>query len=91
MTIGRRIAVWSLALLALAGLTQAAQNARELLMERLREGAPAYTEAQAQAYVKEVLPVVEQVAGRKFKTTPKIKLVRRDEPMPVLEKDRIKR
>ena len=81
-------------------LTACAQAAKKdvvdeaSIMERFRESTPAYTEKQAQAYVKEVLPLVEEVTGRKFKTPPTVKLVRRADLYPVLRKEltpRIKR
>ena len=45
---------------------------------------PAYTEAQARAYAKEVLPLVEKAAGRRFKTTPPLKLSNSESVVPVI-------
>lgn len=52
-----------------------------------QEGKPAYTLAQAQAIVREVLPLIEQAAGRTFKSPPKVKLVTRQQFTDVLASD----
>lgn len=57
------------------------------IQKALQEAKPAFTEAQAQGYVREMLPLVEKVAGRKFQTEPKLKLVRRSDLVPVLAEE----
>ncbi len=52
-------------------------TAPESLRERLKESEPAFTSEQAERYVRELAPLVEQVAGRKFKRLPAVKLVDR--------------
>lgn len=87
MRTGRRIVLLLLLLFSLTNIATAKQSkylTPEELMARLKEGKPVYTELQAQTYVKELIPLVEQAAGRKFKTTPKVKLVRRDAMESVL-------
>ncbi len=82
-----RTALIIFALLSLARLGGAAQPAvrtPEDLMARLKEGKPGYTEAEAQSYVRELIPLVEKAAGRRFKTLPKVKLVNRAGLIPVL-------
>lgn len=87
MKIARWIAISALALLVLAPIGIAGQPKQPGytdVSQRLREGKPAFTEAQAQSYVREVLPLVEKYSGRKLKTVPTTKLVRRADLLPVL-------
>ncbi|HUS48383.1 MAG TPA: hypothetical protein VM098_09690 [Phycisphaerae bacterium] len=51
------------------------------------EGKPAFDEAQALEYAREVMPLVEKAAGRRFKQTPRIRLVGRKEAAELLVRD----
>jgi hypothetical protein len=59
----------------------------EKLAEMLKEGEPAFTQEQADSAVKEIVPLVEEVAGRKFKDVPAVKLVDRTAGESALERD----
>lgn len=48
------------------------------LRELLKEGDPAYTEKDVAEWTKELTPLVEKAAGRKFKTPPKVRLTDRE-------------
>jgi len=51
------------------------------------EGKPAYTEAEAQAYIQQIAPLVEQVTCCPFTKLPPVKLVTRAEMVPILAAD----
>ncbi len=53
----------------------------------LLEGKPAYSLAEAKKYVKEVVPLVEKATGRKLHKIPAVKLVDREEMIPVLQEE----
>jgi hypothetical protein len=55
--------------------------------DELLEGKPAYSLAEAKKYVKEVVPLVEKATGRKLNKIPAIKLVDREEMIPVLQEE----
>jgi hypothetical protein len=56
----------------------------EDLTELLREGEPAFTAEEAHAMMLEVLPLVEEVAGRKFKQVPELVIADRDQMVQLL-------
>ncbi len=57
------------------------------LVELLREGEPAFTREQASTYARELVPLVEEAAGRKLKRAPSIELVSRAELAEVLSRE----
>lgn len=59
----------------------------EKLAQVLKEGAPAFTREQANAYAQELIPLVEEAAGRKLKLVPAIRLVNREELARVLARE----
>jgi len=59
----------------------------EKLRKILEEGEPAYTREEVDKFAKELKPLVEEIAERKFKETPKIKLVARKELEEALVND----
>jgi hypothetical protein len=61
------------------------------MISTFKESAPAFTTAEAQGYVSELVPLVEQVTGRKFKTTPAIKIVTRAEMAVAATKEMLPR
>ncbi len=90
MVRGCRAAIWALMLVILATFAQTALAAKGTGGSDETEWwntPPAYTEAQAKAYVKEMLPLVEQAAGRKFKITPVVKVVTPDDLYPIMRKE----
>ncbi|MHB0939324.1 MAG: stalk domain-containing protein [Armatimonadota bacterium] len=50
----------------------------------MKEAEPAYTLADVERYLAELVPMVEGVAGRKFTTTPAVRLAKRRELVPVM-------
>jgi hypothetical protein len=56
---------------------QELKNSVPSLTKGVRESAAPYTLEDANTWIKEVLPLVEQVAGRKFKALPTVKLIDR--------------
>lgn len=59
-------------------------NAAEI-QEAIPEGKPAFTLREVKTFVKEIIPLVEEVTGKKFHKIPKIKLVDRKKMIPVLQ------
>lgn len=55
----------------------------------VQQAKPIYTKEQAQAYMEEVLPLVEQATGKKFISRPKLKLVTTKELTPILAEELI--
>lgn len=92
-----RMVTWALAiaivvLLVFAGLkhfSKPPSHVREMMdfKDMLKEGEPAFTTQEAEAFTKELIPLVEAAAGRKFKQIPKIRLVGRDALANVLMQD----
>jgi hypothetical protein len=76
------VVTWLL-VLSLANLTSQGRSAEYLAApapaanEDLKEGAPAFSEEEAGAYIAEVEPLVERVLGRQFKAKPQFKLTDR--------------
>ena len=63
----------------------------DFMPDELKESSPAYTLEQAQAILKEVLPLVELQAGKTFKSIPVIKLANRRQLIPILTKETLQR
>lgn len=59
------------------------------LISSLKEGKPAYSKAEIQAYIDELTPVVEKATGRKLIIVPQCKLVDRKELVSVLKEELI--
>jgi hypothetical protein len=59
----------------------------EKLMAALEEGEPAFTLEDVQEYAKQLIPLVEETAGRKFKQTPDVRLGDREEVADALARD----
>lgn len=55
--------------------------------DRMKEAEPAYTLEDARRYIAELVPMVEEVAGRKFTTVPEVRLVKRRELVPVMAQE----
>ncbi len=55
--------------------------------ELLDEGEPAFDKATAERYLREVLPLIEKAAGRRFKKRPRLRLAGRDEVGAALARD----
>jgi len=53
----------------------------------LKETEPAYTFEDVQGYVTELVPLIEEIAGRKFTTVPSVRLVKRRQLVPILAKE----
>lgn len=55
--------------------------------EMLKEAEPAFTAKESEAFLKDLIPLVEEAAGKKFKQTPRFKIIGRDELANVLIQD----
>ncbi|MBI5724878.1 MAG: hypothetical protein HZA50_13040 [Planctomycetes bacterium] len=66
---------------------QSASVAAKDIQTLLAEGEPAFTELQAQAWVLELIPMVEKAAGRRFKARPQVVLSDRKTLAEALQKD----
>lgn len=55
--------------------------------DELKEGKPAFTAEEAAAFVKEMVPLVEKAAGKRFKQPPEFKLVDREAMAEILERE----
>lgn len=65
----------------------ASRPSTDQLAAALVEDEPAYTQADADKLVREILPLVEQAAGKKFLRTPRVKVCRRAEMVKSLRAD----
>jgi len=70
-----RIALIAVSIACGVPLWGAATKAPMAAKGTARASAPLLTEAQARAYVKQIAPLVEKAAGRKFKSPPRVKIV----------------
>jgi hypothetical protein len=76
------------ALLLLACPAAAQDGADVARLEALfEEGSPAFTAEEVTAWVKELIPLVEKGAGRKFRQQPVVRLAKRDEVFEALTRD----
>lgn len=68
------------------GYANASPSINELkeFHELIKDGKPAYTTDQANAIVKELIPLIENIAGRKFKKIPEIRLIGSDEARKII-------
>jgi hypothetical protein len=66
-----------LGLITLSPQTLPAQADIEKLRNRLKEGPPAYSGQELADWTKELVPLVEKAAGRKFRQAPKVRAVDR--------------
>lgn len=64
-----------------------AEPPKENQNDQMKEAEPAYTLEDAQRYVAELVPMIEEVAGRKFTTVPEVRLVKRRELVPVMAQE----
>ncbi len=79
------------ALFILVSSAAAIQRHVRLAAKLTQKFEPVCTEAQAKAYVAELLPLVESAAGRKFKKTPYVKLISQHEMLDVITRGLLQR
>ncbi|MFC1586685.1 hypothetical protein ACFL54_00105 [Planctomycetota bacterium] len=88
----KRITILSLQILLIFLALLSTSNAQQQsdidkIKSMLTEGEAAYSEEEALAYMKEIIPLIEKVCGKKFKQAPSLKLADREVLQAVLVKE----